>query len=229
MLRDHRALVVESQHNRERFEIVFSRFDIRDRLTARYCSVRQVRGNGAGVRVQCRMPNREEVNVNSMDSQMPSDPYAGQQMPPAPPVITSAMMEYLKQTKPWVRFISILGFIGTGFLLLLGLFLVLGASVLSSRFGSAFGGVPAALIGLIYLVLGAFYILPAVFLFRYASGIQKALTVDLMSGVEDALRSQKSFWRFVGVLMLILLILQVIVLVFLILALVLASPASFRP
>jgi hypothetical protein len=175
------------------------------------------------------MPTREEVNVNSMEGQMPSAPIGGQQMPPAPPVITSAMMEYLKQTKPWVRFISILGFIGTGFLLLLGLFLMLGAGVMSSRFGSAFGGVPMAAIGMVYLVLGALYILPAVFLFRYAAGIQKALTVDLTSGVEEALQSQKSFWRFVGILMLILLILQVVVLAFVILAFFLASPASFRP
>ncbi len=175
------------------------------------------------------MPTREEVNVNSMEGQMPSDPISGQQMPPAPPVITSAMMEYLKQTKPWVRFISILMFIGTGFLLLAGLIFMLGASVMSSRFGSTFGGVPAAVVGLVYVVLGALYIIPAVFLFRYAAGIQKALTVDLMSGVEEALRSQKSFWRFVGILMVIMLILWVVVLAFIILALILGSPASFRP
>ena len=167
--------------------------------------------------------------MNSMEGQMPSDPSGGQQMPPAPPVITSAMVEYLKQTKPWVRFISILMFVGTGFLLLAGILFVLGASAMSSRFGSAFGGAPAALIGLVYVVLGALYIFPAVFLFRYASGIQKALTVDLISGMEEAIRSQKSFWRFVGILILIMMILWVVVLAFIILALILGSPATFRP
>ena len=139
------------------------------------------------------------------------------------------MVEYLRQTKPWVRFISILGFIGTGFLLLAGLLLIVGSSFVSSRFGSGLGGVPIALIGLLYAILGALYIIPVVFLFRYANGIQKALSVDLTGGMEDALRSQKSFWRFVGILMLILLILQVVVLVFAVLVFFLASPASFRP
>ena len=106
---------------------------------------------------------------------------------------------------------------------------MVGSGFLSSRFGSALGGVPTALIGLIYVVLGALYIIPVVFLFRYATGIQKALTMDLISGMEDALRSQKSFWRFVGILMLILLILQVVALVFVILAFFIASSASFRP
>ena len=170
--------------------------------------------------------------MNATDSQFPSDAIPVPpipQVPPAPPVITSPMVEYLRQTKPWVRFISILGFIGTAFLLLAGLFLMVGSGFLSSRFGSALGGVPTALIGLIYVVLGALYIIPVVFLFRYATGIQKALTMDLISGMEDALRSQKSFWRFVGILMLILLILQVVALVFVILAFFIASSASFRP
>jgi len=167
--------------------------------------------------------------MNATDSQFPGNAIPVPQVPPATPVITSPMVEYLKQTKPWVRFISILLFIGTGFLILAGLFITVGGSFLSERFGSGLGGMPIALIGLLYAALGVLYIIPAVFLFRYATGIQKALTVDLMSGMEDALRSQKSFWRFVGILMLILLILEVVVLVVVILAFFLASPASFRP
>jgi hypothetical protein len=49
------------------------------------------------------------------------------------------------------------------------------------------------------------YILPGIFLFRYASAI-KALKSDPSSpALEDALRYQKTFWRYLGILTIIML------------------------
>jgi hypothetical protein len=166
--------------------------------------------------------------VGTFDSQLPNNRVGETQFPPAPPAITSAMTEYLKQTKPWVRFISILLFIGIGLLVLGGLVIMISAGAMSSGGSSPFGAVPAALIGSIYAVLGLLYFFPALFLFRYADGIKKALTVDLVGGMEDALRNQKSFWRFLGILMLIILIVEVIAVVVLILAFALGGFGSIR-
>jgi hypothetical protein len=136
----------------------------------------------------------------------------------SPAFITQPMIDSLRRTKPWVRFLSILGFILTGFIVLLGIVLALGVGFLSSISKAPFGGISAVLIGCVYVALGLIYVFPAVYLFRYADGIQKALTRDLVSGVEHALRNQKSFWTFAGVFVLIVLILQVLLLAFIILA-----------
>ncbi len=149
--------------------------------------------------------------MDPLESQLTDDQLGAQQQLPTPPAITAAMMGYLKQTKPWVRFISIMGFIGTGLLFLLGLFLILGAGLLSSLSRTALGGVPLGLIGFICAALGCLYFFPALHLFRYAGGIKRALISDQVGGMEDALMHQRSFWRFVGILVLIILILQVLV------------------
>ena len=151
--------------------------------------------------------------MNSMDNPLPAFPAGDQHVPPAPPAITPAMMEFLKQTKPWVRFVSIMGFIGTALLFLIGLFLILGAGLVSSLSQTAFGGAPVGVIGFVYAALGLLYFFPDLHLFRYADGIKKALSLDPVGGVEDALRHQKSFWRFVGILVLIVLILQIVALI----------------
>jgi len=132
-----------------------------------------------------------------------------------PPAITPAMKEYLQQTKPWVRFMSVLGFIAVALMVLCGFAVMIFSASMSSRFGPS--GVPMAFLGFIYLVLGLIYVFPAIFLYRYADGIKKAITVDLVGGMEDALRSQKSFWRYVGIIALIILIVYAIILVGLIL------------
>jgi hypothetical protein len=64
--------------------------------------------------------------------------------------------------------------------------------------GSAIGG---GLLALVYVVLACVYIPLGVYLFRYASAI-KHLRANANAGVlEDALKHQKSFWRYAGVLM----------------------------
>jgi len=152
--------------------------------------------------------------VNSSGSPFPNSPRGVQQPPSVPPAITPAMIESLKQTKPWVRFISIMVFIAGGLVFVVGLLLILGAGLFSSLSGTVLGGAPLGLIGFLYTVIACLFWFPALYLFRYASGIKRACSCDQVGGVEDALKNQKSFWRFAGILLL-LLIFQVVALVFL--------------
>ena len=61
-------------------------------------------------------------------------------------------------------------------------------------------------------MLGLLYIFPSLFLFRYASGIASMLKEDAVRGMESALAAQKSFWRFVGILTVIVLCIYAVVL-----------------
>ena len=63
----------------------------------------------------------------------------------------------------------------------------------------------ASMIGLMYFAIAAIYVAPAIFLNRYASGIAALLRTNRSSDLEQALRSQKSFWKFIGILMLVIL------------------------
>jgi len=139
------------------------------------------------------------------DNQFPAET-----APPAAPAITTAMVAHMRQTKPWVRFLSILGFIVTGMMMLMGLFVMFGGGLLAAITDSALGGLEAVALGFFYLIISVIYIFPALYLFRFADGIKKMINVDQVAGMEEALRYQKSFWRFAGIMALVAIVIQIL-------------------
>jgi hypothetical protein len=132
--------------------------------------------------------------------------------PEVPPVVlTPDAQHYLSQTGPWVRFLSIMMFIGAAFMILSGAGMVLiGLAGLDSSMGSmGSGSLPngaVILLGPVYIVMAVlFYLLPGIFLFRYASAIKLLKSTPSSPALEDALRNQKSFWRYLGILAIIML------------------------
>ena len=137
--------------------------------------------------------------------------------------LTDQGQQYLEQTRPWVRFMSVMIFIGAGMMVLLGIVLMLAG--LAGRFASGTAGlgpmpgiVAGVIIGMVYIVLSTLYIAPGVFLSRYASAIRQLQSNRTAEMLENALRHQKSFWRYVGILTVIMLFVGVLVFVFSIVA-----------
>ena len=120
----------------------------------------------------------------------------------------------LMQTRPWVLLCSILGFISTGFMVIMGLFMMVGLTMFmpegtDSTVGAGFG----VGMGLFYLVLALIFAIPPYWLFKNASAIKRADSSRAMADVEEALRYQKSFWKFIGIVFLIYLVFLVLGLV----------------
>jgi hypothetical protein len=118
--------------------------------------------------------------------------------------VPAAIMEAMRSTRPWVTFLAILGFIGTGLMVIAGLVIV------------SIGGVAKlpAPIGLVYVVLALLYLAPSWALFRYGAGIRALL--DQGGGMDrltHALVCQKSFWRMVGIFTLVVMGLYALILV----------------
>lgn len=135
------------------------------------------------------MINQDELSVNS----------------PSPPnsfSITESMLLSLSQTKPWVRLLSILGFVSIGFMVISGAISMIAFSKLDPNKSSA---LPMALIGSGggNLLFGLLYFFPSLFLFKFASSIGRLLDGGGASEMEKTLSNQKSFWKFIGILTLI--------------------------
>ncbi len=126
-------------------------------------------------------------------------------MPDAGQWTTPTVIELLSQTRPWVLFLSILGFISSGLLAVGGL---LGGLAMV-----AMGGRGAeAVILIVYPLMGVIYFFPSLYLFRFAQAIR-----DLRDGrdvvhLENALSAQKSFWRFIGILAALVITLYIVIL-----------------
>jgi hypothetical protein len=131
--------------------------------------------------------------------------------------LTPRARQYLDQTRPWVRFMSIMTFVCAGLMVVLALVMLVVGMVGGlaggdhgglGRLGGAIGG---GLVALLYLSLACVYIAPGLYLSRYAGAIRLLQTNCSAAVLEDALKHQKSFWRFIGILTIIGIVVGVIV------------------
>lgn len=123
--------------------------------------------------------------------------------------VAGEVTEILRATRPWVRFLSILGFLGLGMAALgsIGILVAPMESMGSSSIG------PKIAAALLYLAAGLLQLPSVLFLHRYASGISRLLASRDSSDLARALRAQKSFWKYAGVLTLTMMILGVLAIV----------------
>lgn len=127
-------------------------------------------------------------------------PHANESPAAGPNADAQAMiLEAMKRTRPWVLFLSILGFLGSGVMFLLGLFmLVAGSAMTALAKGPMDKFTP--LLGLVYIGFGAFQIAPSLLLFRYGSAIgDHSASGGAMPTLVTAVERQASFWRFAGI------------------------------
>lgn len=136
---------------------------------------------------------------------------------------TPGMVQALKETKPWVRFLSILGFVGCGLMFLAGLIVAVAGAFAGDAFGGGFG----ALLGLVYFIMGALWILPLIHLHKYANAIGLAVQGAGAPAIEGALMRQRSFWRTVGIMTLVFIGLYFISIFVVVIAGMVGSMANF--
>ena len=135
-------------------------------------------------------------------------------------VVSENALVYLNATRPWVKFLAIVGFVFTGLMILFGIIMTFAFSALPHQQGTP--AISGPIFGILYLICAGLYVMPCLFMYRYATAIA-AIPVVGQSALEDALRNQKSFWKFMGITMLVMLCLYAVFIVFGILIVVMAA------
>ncbi|MFL9484510.1 DUF5362 family protein [Chitinophagaceae bacterium LWZ2-11] len=123
---------------------------------------------------------------------------------------------YLRETAKWNRFLGILGFIGSGLLILVGLFFVVAGSSISRSFsGSGMSGnifsMFGASVGFFYIIIAILFIMPSLYRFNFATKMIKALDANDQQNLTEAFANLKSFSKFFGILAIIYLALVALV------------------
>ena len=108
--------------------------------------------------------------------------------------VTDMTVEMLRQTKPWVMFLSVMSFIGSAFMLLGGIFMIVAGAFVPT--GS---GMSTSALGLVYLPMAFLYIYPALKLWSFGGAIGRLTQSRSAFDLEAALGQQKSFWKFAGI------------------------------
>jgi hypothetical protein len=150
---------------------------------------------------------------------MQNDPYATpaahvQHASPSSAGVSQGVLQQLAGTKPWVRFISVLMFIGAALMLLIALgIMIAGGAIAKASSNPMFSGGMGIAFAVLYAAMSLFYIYPALKLWKYANYIAILLNSGAMFDLEMALSQQRSFWKFVGIIMLVFLSLYLLVIV----------------
>ena len=115
---------------------------------------------------------------------------------------------YLSEVAKWGKFLAIIGFIFCGLMVIAALFAGTLMASMMSGFGSgeatstAIGG---GFITFIYLIFALIYFFPCLYLFNFAAKMQVALRNNQQELLNIAFRNLKSCFKFMGILMIIML------------------------
>lgn len=136
----------------------------------------------------------------------PFNPYHSPSAPASPGYASSGSVEVsartiseLNGTRPWVKVLSLVAWIGSGLMVIAGLamtlmgFLGIGAATAPGQ-GLGIG------VGLFYLLFAALMIYPALKISAYGKKIDDLGRSQSVQDLEIALEQQRLVWRFYGVL-----------------------------
>lgn len=115
----------------------------------------------------------------------------------------NAVSEPLGRTRPWMKFIAIVGFIACGLLVLESLFMIFGLSVAPTADQRLPHGA-IVLIILLYLLGAVFtYLIPSVLLMRAAQALDGIEQKGSLETLAEASERQRRFWKYCGILMIV--------------------------
>jgi hypothetical protein len=122
--------------------------------------------------------------------------------------VTPRTIELLRQTRPWVWFLGVLGILGSVLMFCGSGFMFFGAGGVGGGPGN-----PLAFIAVIYVIMALFYIVPSLMLIRYGQRISNLMAERSTYRLEMAIEAQRSFWRFLGIVIAVMIAIYLVIIV----------------
>jgi len=117
-------------------------------------------------------------------------------------------LRFLADIRKWARFLSILGFVGIGFLILLGLAM---GNIDTSEFGLP---IPGGILGIMYTIMAAIGFFPTLFLYRFSERMKAALTDNDTEELKLAFMNLRLHYKFIGIAAIFMIVLYLLAMIF---------------
>lgn len=123
--------------------------------------------------------------------------------------LTPGSKTFLNEAAGWTKFLSIVGFVFVGLMVVGALFM---GAFISEMMGNRMGG--GAFLTVFYILMAVLYFFPIYYLFQFSAKMKAALAQRNSVLLEQAFENLKSHYKFMGILMIVLLGFYAIALVF---------------
>ena len=117
--------------------------------------------------------------------------------------ITETILQYLYEASPWLRFVGIIGYIGSGITVLFGIIFAFSTALASSFLGDELGIFPSWIFVLLYIPFGVILFFPAHFTFNFGRKLRNYQFSSSIEDLELAFKNNKSLWKFNGIITII--------------------------
>ncbi len=121
--------------------------------------------------------------------------------------ISEKARQSLNETRKWAYFLSILGFVFIG-LIVLGGFSV---GTIMNEFTDESLPFPGFALGFVYLIIGLVYFFPIYYLFKFSTNMKDALLHNTEENIESAFANLKSHYKFIGIFTLVMLAIYLLI------------------
>lgn len=128
--------------------------------------------------------------------------------------VTDESKAYLLETAKWGKFLGILGYVGAGLMVLVGIFMLFTGGALGEAAGAGLGLIAGPLLGVLYLLIAAFYFFPARYLYQFSDKTKTAVARNDTPTLTEALSNLKSLYKFLGITTAVILGFYALVLLF---------------
>jgi hypothetical protein len=121
--------------------------------------------------------------------------------------VSETATAYLRESAKWSLILSIIGFIGTGFMVLAAFFIMVAGAAGPFGAGGAIG------MGIVYLIIAVLYIFPIYYLYKYATQMKAALNESDNGGLTSAFENLKSHHKFLGIGAIVIISLYILIII----------------
>lgn len=126
-------------------------------------------------------------------------------------ILSKESIKYLEEAKKWSYFLSIMGFIGVGFLVVASFFIGIIFSILPNEYNTL--PFPTTIFSTVYLIIAAVYFFPVYYLYKFSVKMKYALKQKANDVLETSFKFLKSHYKFVGIATIVMLVAYPIILI----------------
>jgi hypothetical protein len=138
-------------------------------------------------------------------------------------VIDESNKAFLIESSKWGKFLAIVGYVFMGLLALMGLFFMIGMSVMKSLTDIPFN---PGFFNIIYIIMTIIYYFPVTYLYNFSNKIKQGIMNLNQQAMTDGFGNLKSMFKFMGILTIVMLSIYALVLVIAVPIAIIAAAAA---